>query len=55
MGIRPVTRELRDNEIHAITGATQTSVRLEKLINDRLVRWIGSFNEQPSSRTEAGS
>jgi len=44
IGIRPVTKDLRDNEIHAITGATQTSVRLEKLINDSLARWLQSMN-----------
>jgi Na+-transporting NADH:ubiquinone oxidoreductase subunit C len=44
IGIRPVTRDLRENEIHAITGATQTSVRLEKLINDSLTRWLESMN-----------
>ncbi len=31
--------ELKDNQVHSITGATQTCVRLEKLINDGLVEW----------------
>lgn len=30
---------LGDNEVHAITGATQTCARLEKLINDDLTKW----------------
>jgi Na+-transporting NADH:ubiquinone oxidoreductase subunit C len=44
IGIRPVTKDLRENEVHAITGATQTSIRLEKLINDSLARWLQSMN-----------
>ncbi len=30
---------LGENEYHAITGATQTSTRLEKIINDTLSHW----------------
>ncbi|MBN2019654.1 MAG: FMN-binding protein [Sedimentisphaerales bacterium] len=30
---------LAENEYHAVTGATQTSTRLEKIINDALVLW----------------
>lgn len=44
IGIRPATKDLRENEVHAITGATQTSMRLEKLINDSLARWLQSMN-----------
>jgi Na+-transporting NADH:ubiquinone oxidoreductase subunit C len=40
IGIRPVTRQLDKHEVHAVTGATQTSVRLEKLINDNLSQWL---------------
>lgn len=53
IGIRPATRELRENEIHAITGATQTSVRLEKLINDRLTQWFKVLGEQSTVNQEA--
>lgn len=53
IGIRPVTKELRENEVHAITGATQTSVRLEKLLNDRLVRWLDALKKQPSGKETA--
>lgn len=31
--------DLKDNQVHSITGATQTCVRLEKLINDGLIEW----------------
>lgn len=40
VGIRQVGTELKDSEVHAITGATQTCVRLEKLINDGLTQWL---------------
>lgn len=40
IGIRPPAQSLNENEVHAITGATQTSVRLEKLINDTLKQWV---------------
>jgi Na+-transporting NADH:ubiquinone oxidoreductase subunit C len=42
IGIRPATRQLDKHEVHAVTGATQTSIRLEKLINDNLARWLES-------------
>ena len=35
---RPGT-DLKNNEVYAVTGATQTSVRLEKMLNDRLIEW----------------
>lgn len=37
--IRPMGAELADNEVHAITGATQTCMRLERLMNEDLSRW----------------
>ncbi len=37
--IRPDGTTLNNSEVHAITGATQTCVRLEKLINEGLVQW----------------
>jgi Na(+)-translocating NADH:ubiquinone oxidoreductase C subunit len=30
---------LGKSEVHAVTGATQTSTRLEKIINDGLIEW----------------
>ena len=31
------------NEVHAVTGATQTSTRLEKILNDALTGWYSKF------------
>ena len=39
IGIEPVTAELNDSQVHAITGATQTCGRLEKLINESIRNW----------------
>ena len=46
VGIRPTTVTLDDNEVHAITGATQTCVRLERLINNDLSEWLAVMNRQ---------
>lgn len=35
----PVGSVLRESEVHAITGATQTSTRVERIINEDLVIW----------------
>ncbi len=37
--------ELGDNDVHAVTGATQTSTRLEKLINDGLQNWLSQMKD----------
>jgi hypothetical protein len=37
--IRPVSTELDASSVHAVTGATQTSTRLEKFLNERLAAW----------------
>ena len=42
---KPITfrragEELQDGQVHAVTGATQTSTRLEKIINDNLEQWL---------------
>ena len=39
LGIRPVGASLEMNEVHAVTGATQTSTRLERIIVEQLTRW----------------
>lgn len=44
--IRPVSETLRDNEVHALTGATQTCVRLEVLINQDLSAWLSAMHKQ---------
>jgi len=35
-----------ENEVHAVTGATQTSVRLERIINAAVDRWLQRMNER---------
>ncbi len=42
IGIKPFGAELADNEVHAISGATQTCMRLEKLINKDLSKWLAA-------------
>ena len=37
--IKPAGQKLDKSSVHAITGATQTCTRLEKLINDDLTQW----------------
>jgi Na+-transporting NADH:ubiquinone oxidoreductase subunit C len=37
--IRSVSTELDASSVHAVTGATQTSTRLEKFLNERLAAW----------------
>ncbi len=37
---------LGPNDIHAVTGATQTSVRLEKILNDALKKWRAELAEE---------
>ncbi len=49
IGIRPFGSQLAGNEVHAITGATQTCRRLEKLINDDLAKWRDSREGGPGS------
>lgn len=39
IGIKRPGDELGDSEVHAVTGATQTSTRLEKIINDSVTAW----------------
>ncbi|OHB59982.1 MAG: hypothetical protein A2167_06725 [Planctomycetes bacterium RBG_13_46_10] len=40
LGIKRPGAELVASDVHAVTGATQTSVRLEKIINDALKDWL---------------
>lgn len=37
--IEPVGTQLDEHSVHAITGATQTSIRFEKIVNDALKKW----------------
>ena len=44
MEIKPAGETLEENQVHAITGATQTCNRLEKLMNDSLSAWLKSMD-----------
>lgn len=46
IGIRPVSVTLGEGEVHAITGATQTCMRLEVLINESLSAWLTAMKKQ---------
>jgi RnfABCDGE-type electron transport complex G subunit len=46
IGIRSVGETLKENQVHAVTGATQTCVRLEKLINDGLAQWQQQMKQE---------
>ncbi|MBN1126313.1 MAG: FMN-binding protein [Sedimentisphaerales bacterium] len=37
--LRSVGSNLDNNEVHAITGATQTCTRLERILNDAITEW----------------
>ncbi len=47
--------ELKRGEVHAITGATQTSVRVEDLLNRRLKKWLRSTRKQEKQSQGDGS
>ena len=38
--------QLQQGQVHAVTGATQTSTRLEKIINDNLSQWLENIEKQ---------
>lgn len=46
LGIKSSNEQLQKNEVHAITGATQTCVRLEKLVNEGLTAWIKAMENK---------
>lgn len=43
LAFQPVGSTLADNEVHAITGATQTSTRVERILNEDIVSWRSSL------------
>lgn len=45
IGIKPPSETLKDNQVHAITGATQTCIRLEVLMNEGLAQWQQAMTE----------
>lgn len=47
LNILPVTAELDESSVHAITGATQTSNRLGKFMNEQLATWRERMHNQP--------
>lgn len=46
IGIVPSSKSLEENEVHAVTGATQTSIRLETLMNQSIRAWLDSAQQQ---------
>ncbi|MBW7988740.1 MAG: FMN-binding protein [Planctomycetes bacterium] len=43
LNIKRPSDVLGKSDVHAVTGATQTSTRLEKIINDALKNWLSEF------------
>ena len=46
IGIVPAAQTPGDNEVHAVTGATQTSVRLETLMNQDIRTWLDAMQNE---------
>ncbi len=44
--IKPYGAQLAENQVHAISGATQTCTRLEHLINEDLNKWRRTLEEE---------
>jgi Na+-transporting NADH:ubiquinone oxidoreductase subunit C len=42
IGLLPAGAEVSEHQVHAITGATQTCTRLERIMNDALLEWRGA-------------
>jgi Na+-transporting NADH:ubiquinone oxidoreductase subunit C len=49
IGIVPAAQTPGDNEVHAVTGATQTSVRLETLMNQDLRAWLDAMQNKEAT------
>jgi Na+-transporting NADH:ubiquinone oxidoreductase subunit C len=49
IGFKPFGADLAENEIHAISGATQTCTRLEILINDDLAKWLKAVPQEDAN------
>lgn len=49
IGIVPEAQTLADNEVHAVTGATQTSVRLETLMNRDIRAWLDAMQNKEAA------
>ena len=46
IGIVPSAQTLDENQVHAVTGATQTSIRLETLMNRDIRTWLDAMRNQ---------
>ena len=46
IGIVPPAQALNENQVHAVTGATQTSVRLETLMNRDIRVWLDAMEKE---------
>ena len=46
IGIVPAGEPLESNQVHAVTGATQTSVRLETLMNRDIRAWLDRMDNR---------
>jgi len=49
IGIVPAAQTPADNEVHAVTGATQTSVRLETLMNRDIRTWLDAMQHKEAA------
>lgn len=49
IGIVSAAQTPGDNEVHAVTGATQTSVRLEKLMNQYIRAWLDAMQNKETA------
>ncbi len=49
VGIRPPSSALNSNEVHGITGATQTCRRLEQLLNRGLSEWLAKMTSREAA------
>lgn len=49
IGFRRPGEALGDSEVHAVTGATQTSVRLERIINESLKTWQSQVGKEDAA------
>lgn len=51
LNVRRPGDELGPSDVHAVTGATQTSIRLEKILNDALKKWRIELAEKSEGRS----
>jgi Na+-transporting NADH:ubiquinone oxidoreductase subunit C len=49
IGIVPAAQTPSENEVHAVTGATQTSVRLETLMNQDIRKWLDAMQDREAT------